>query len=137
MKIFIWVFGGIGAILLVIGAILFLQERSFLAAAETATGTVTDFDLSSDSDNSYSYCPVINFATKSGQKVEYHANVCSAPPAYDVGDHVQVIYDPENPRKVQMDSFWGKYVGPLVLLLVGGPFLLIGLLTPLWATRKK
>lgn len=126
MKIFVLVFGGVGAILLLIAGFLFVQERSFLASAETVTGHVSDFDISSDSDNNNSYCPVIDFTTQRGQNVEYHANVCSAPPAFDVGQSVKVVYDPQNPRKVQMAGFWSEYLAPLILTLIGVPFFLIG-----------
>jgi hypothetical protein len=117
---------GIGAILLAIAAFLALREQSFLSRAESVTGSVTDFSMSSSSDSGTSYCPVIEFTTKGGQDVRYYANVCSSPPAYDIGDQVKVIYDPQNPRQVQIENIWIEYLGALIVGGVGLPFFLLG-----------
>jgi hypothetical protein len=127
MKSFVLIFGGVGAILLVIAGFLYFQEQNFLSKSEEATGKVTDFDLSTDSDSGNSFCPVIEFTTKSGQPVEYHGNVCSSPPGYKIGAAVDVVYDPQNPENVQMKSFWSEYLASFILGAVGLPFFLIGL----------
>ncbi len=127
MKInsFVLIFGGAGALLLLIAGILYFREQAFLGSAETATGTVSTFDVS-NSEDSTTYCPVIAFRTKRGEAVEYHANVCSSPPSFDVGEKVEVVYDPENIKHVQMNGFWSKYVGVFVLAVIGLPFFLLG-----------
>lgn len=122
---FVLIFGGLGALLLAIAALLYFREQAFLSSAETATGTVSDFDISS-SDDSTTYCPVIEFRTKRGENVRYFGNVCSSPPSYDIGQKVEVIYDPENIKHVQMNGFWSKYVGVFVLAVIGLPFFLLG-----------
>jgi hypothetical protein len=127
MKLFVLVFGGIGVLLLGIAGVLYLREQSFLARAETATGMVVDLDLSSSSDNSSAYCPVIEFETHAGESVRYYGNVCTNPPSYDIGAQVDVLYDPQNIRKVQMTGFWSQYTGVFVLSVIGIPFLLFAL----------
>ncbi|HEY2982253.1 MAG TPA: DUF3592 domain-containing protein, partial [Anaerolineales bacterium] len=104
MKIFVITFGGIGLVMLAIAGMLYFREQSFLQRAETATGTVTDFNMSSSSEGGSSYCPVIEFSTRDGQPVRYYGNVCSAPPAFDLGDQVEVLYDPDNLDNVQMSG---------------------------------
>jgi Protein of unknown function (DUF3592) len=127
MKIFVLVFGGIGVILLALAGFFYMREVSFLKSAQTASGTVIDYELSHSTDNSGStYCPVIDFTTNAGERVKYYANVCSSPPAYDMGDEVQVLYDPQDIKNVQMKSFWSQYVGVFVLACVGAPFFLLG-----------
>jgi len=127
MKIFVLVFGGIGLILLAFAGVSYMREADFLGRAESASGQVVDFNLSSSTEGGSSYCPVIDFTTKDGQPVKYFANVCSSPPSYDIGEEVQVLYDPEDPKKVQMDGFWSKYVGTFVLSCIGLPFFAIGI----------
>lgn len=122
MKIFVLIFGGIGACLLGIAALMYFNEQSFLDRAEHATGTVVDLDRSDGA-----FCPVIDFTTRDGQQVRYFGNVCTSPPAYDLGDQVELLYDPENIKNVQMNGFWSQYVGEVVLGAIGLPFLLIGL----------
>ncbi len=127
MKVSVLIFGGIGFVLLAIAGLLFLREQSFLNKAEHVMGTVTDLDRS-ESDGDTSYCPVIDFSTTDGQNVRYHASICSSPPAFDVGDSVKIIYDPSNPKNVQMENFWDEYVAPFVLGVVGLPLFGFGLL---------
>jgi hypothetical protein len=136
MKIFVLVFGGIGTILLLIGGLVFYNEQKFLETAEVVNGTVTDYNLSSSTDGGSSYCPVIEFTTKKGEPVKYYANVCSSPPSYDIGEQVEVLYDPADIRNVQMNGFWSKYTGVIVLSCIGLPFFLLGV-WGLFAGRKK
>jgi uncharacterized protein DUF3592 len=118
-------FLAIGAILLLLAGLFAFLEWNFLNQAETVTGTVTDFDIS-NSDDGVTFCPVILFKTKSGQQVEYHANFCSSPRAYEVGDSVKVVYNPKDPKNVQPANFWLEYLTPLILLAVGLPLTAVG-----------
>ena len=136
MKIFVLVFGGLGAILLAIAGIVYFREQTFLSSAEKATGTVTDFNLSSSDDGGNSYCPVIDFTTAGGEPVKYFANVCSSPPSYEIGEEVEVVYDPQDIKHVQMNGFWSQYVGVVVLGAIGLPFFLLGI-WGLFQGRKK
>ena len=136
MKIFVAVFGGMGLILLAIAGYLYVKEQSFLSRAETVTGTVVDLDLSSDADNTNTYCPVVEFTTKAGEPVRYYGSVCSNPPSYDIGAQVEVLYDPQDITSVQMTGFWGNYTGAVVLSCIGVPFLLFTLWGVLPAKKK-
>ena len=137
MKIFVLVFGGIGTILLVIAGLVFSREQSFLKTAEAATGTVSGFDRSSSSDGSGGgYCPVIDFSTKAGEAVKYYANMCSSPPSYDIGEQVEVLYDPQDIKSVQMKGFWSQYLAVIILGAIGTPFFLAGLWA-FFAGRKE
>jgi hypothetical protein len=136
MKLFVAVFGGIGVILLAIAGIIYVRERAFLSRAQTAMGTVVDLDLSSDSDGASSFCPVIEFTTEAGEPVRYYGNVCSNPPDYNVGEQVEVLYDPQDITHVQINSFWSQYTGVLVLSCIGLPFLLFTIWGVIPARKK-
>lgn len=127
MKTFVLVFGGIGLILLAIAGYVYWREQTFLTSAETVTGTVVNLDMSSSSEGGTTFCPIIEFTTKAGEDVRYFGNVCSNPPDYEIGDQVEVYYDPQDIGHVQMKSFWSQYVGVLVLSCIGLPFFLLGL----------
>lgn len=136
MKIFVLVFGGLGVVLLGIAGLVFFREQSFLSSAEKATGKVVDYNLSSSDDGGSTYCPVIEFTTQAGEPVKFFANVCSSPPAYEIGEDVEVFYDPQDIKRVQMSSFWAQYTGVLVLSCIGLPLLLLGV-WGLFAGRPK
>jgi hypothetical protein len=137
MKLFILIFGGIGALLLLFAGISYFREQRFLETAELTTGTVVDFNLSSSDDGGNAYCPVIDFTTKGGETGRFYSNVCSSPPSYDIGESVEVLYDPEDVGHAQLNSFWSKFTGALVLGCIGLPFLLIGIGVPIWAREPK
>ena len=137
MKIFALVFGGIGAVLLLIGGLVFYNEQKFLKKAEVVNGTVVDYNLSSSTDGGSTYCPVIDFNTKNAEPVRFYANVCSSPPSYNIGEQVEVVYDPEDIKHVQMNGFWSQYTGVVVLSCVGLPFFLIGVGGPLMQRPAK
>ena len=137
MKLFVLIFGGLGVILLAIAGIVYFREQKFLSAAEQVSGTVVDLDLSSDSDGSSAFCPVIEFNTKTGEPVRYYGNVCSNPPSYQIGETVDVVYDPQDITHVQMTGFWSQYTGVVVLSCIGLPFLLITLWGVLPAKKKS
>lgn len=136
MKLFILIFGGIGVILLVIAGIVYVREEKFLSTAEQATGTVVDLDRSGGSDGSSAFCPVIEFNTRAGQPVRYYGNVCSNPPDYQIGEQVDVVYDPQDIGHVQMTGFWSQYTGVVVLSCIGLPFLLFTLWGVLPSKKK-
>ncbi len=136
MKIFSLIFGGLGALLLLIAGLLYLVEASFLGRAELTTGTVTKLERTLSAGEGYSYCPVFTFTSRDGRAVSYQGNVCADPPAYKVGDRVELFYDPGNVKHVQMNNFWSKYVGVFVLGVIGAPFTLLGLVS-LIAGRSK
>ena len=131
MRLFNIIFGGISLILLALGGYSYWQETQFLKTAYHVTGTVTDLDM-----NDNSYCPVIEFKTQEGKPVRFYGNVCSNPPAYDIGQKVELAYDTPEVNKVQMtESFFSKYGGAVIFGFIGGLFLVIWIFFMGAATR--
>jgi hypothetical protein len=137
MKIFSLIFGGLGVLLLLIAGVVYLGEANFLRRAEPATGTVVELFRSIHDEGGNSYCPVFQFTTREGHVVSYRGNVCASPPAYKVGDRVELFYDPADLNHVQMNSFWSKYVGVFVLGVIGAPFTLLGLISLIGGMPKS
>jgi len=127
MKKFLNFFTGIGLFLMGIALIIYLVGASFRSNAELTTGTVTGFSTVTDSDdNSQTYCPIVQFSTETGQQVTYHSSTCNSPPAHQVGDQVEIYYDPEDPEKGQIKGFWSQYLAVTILSCVALPFILFG-----------
>ena len=128
----------LGVIFLGVAAILYNMGNSFRSKAEQTTGTVTGFSVSVDSeDNSESYCPQVRYRTKSGQDVTYFSNFCSSPPAYDVGEKVELYYDPQDPERVQLKGFWTQYLVITIFACIGLPFAAVGVWLALPSKTKK
>ena len=126
MKIFALCFIGAGVILLAISGILFVRELVFLGRAETTSGIVTAYSTYTDSEDSTLYCPVIKYTTREGENNAYTSSSCSAPADFNIGDMVQMVYDPGNPKNVQIKNIWDEYVGTIITGLIGLPFFIVG-----------
>ncbi|PWR20692.1 DUF3592 domain-containing protein [Zavarzinia compransoris] len=95
-----------------------------------ATGTVIRLETSySNSGNTRArstlYCPIVAFTTATGQRIELDRGFCSSPAVYDVGESVEVSYDPDDPADAVYGGFFTRY---LVAVIFGafGTLLLIG-----------
>ena len=82
---------------------LFYQQKSLENRGMTTTGTVTRLVASTDSDGT-TYAPVFEFKTQGGRTFEIQSDSYSSPPAYEVGQRVTIIYDPEKPATAQIQG---------------------------------
>jgi hypothetical protein len=116
----------IGMLLLALGGYSYWRELEFLRRAETAAATVTKYSVSRSSGDE-AHCPIFVFTRGDGMTVVYYGEVCASPPAYEIGQQVEVLYDPLEDGDVQLNDFWSKYEEPLKLFGAGLPVFLIGL----------
>lgn len=124
------VLGLFGLCLLGLGGYLILREMHYLQTAVLTTGTVADLATSTSfQDQRYwtDYCPVIHFQTTNGQDEEYDSTNCQNPPAYKVGQKVDLYYDSQDPTNVQFHTFLDQYSAPTAAAVGGAFFLLLGL----------
>lgn len=121
---FLWIFGGIfagvGAIFLALGLVFLHHTRTFLATAATAPGEVIALERRGG------YHPVVQFQLPDGEPMRFAGQVGSTPPAYQVGQSVEVLYNPEQPRSARIRSFLELWFVATLFTSMGGLFLLIG-----------
>lgn len=128
MKIIAVIVGGIGFCMFSIAALLFVREQMFLSTAMETTGKVTGYGLAGDAGES-DYCTQVEFTTNDGQVIDFEASECSASRPYEIGEQVQIFYDPQNPQKNhQIKEFSSQYLGPTLLCICSSPLLLVGIL---------
>lgn len=86
----------------------------------------TSFSNSSGGGRSTLYCPIIAFTAPDGRRIELARGFCSTPAAYDVGEAVEIRFDPANPETAVFGGFLARFLIPLIfgifalLLLAGG-----------------
>lgn len=139
--IFSSIFGLIGVIFLVIGCPMLAGAAGLYYFLNTATqdwvkvtGIVTALNENSsyDSDTgSYmtTACPTIEYTTTSGETIENDVNECASPPQYQVGETVELYYNPQDVRNVQIVGGVRDLVGNIFVIvfgILGGVFALIG-----------
>ncbi|MCW2880645.1 MAG: hypothetical protein JWQ95_4745 [Sphaerisporangium sp.] len=108
-----WIVLGFGLAALVFGGIgtgLLMSTRDFRRIAQRVSGHVVRL-RPSRGDNGTVYYPTIRFTTLNGQQVEAEPNFGSNPPVAPVGGQVPVLYDPADPARMRVDSFWGGGTG--------------------------
>jgi hypothetical protein len=116
----------IGMLLMALGGYALSRQMQFLRNAETATATVTTYSVRK-SGGDETYCPILVFTRSDGLTVVYYGQVCASPPPFEIGQQVEVLYDPLEDRGAQLNDFWSKYRDVLVPFGVGLPLFLVGL----------
>ena len=82
----------------------------------TTPGTVVRLSERSDSDGGCcTYVPVVDFEVNQ-QVYTFEGDTASDPPAYEVGEQVDVRYDPTNPDTAQIDSLFERWAFPVIII---------------------
>lgn len=117
------VFAAVGVLMLFIMSWVHTRERRFVAGAARASGTVVDLEYSRSSDGG-AYYPVIRFVTAAGESVTFRSHVGSSPPSHQVGETLEVLYDPAAPQGARTAGFFALYLGSFITglfaLIFGG-----------------
>jgi len=115
----------VGLGLLAGAGFLWRNHAGFAAHAVRADGVVIDLNYHSGSKGG-SYYPEVEFKAADGSVVHITGSTGSNPAAYDRGEHVAVIYQPNNPQGARIDSFSENWLGVVILGGMGLVFALIG-----------
>jgi hypothetical protein len=82
----------------------------------TTTGTVVRLEESNSSEGGCCvYSPVIEF-NANGQTHSFEGGNASDPPAYEVGEVVNVIYDPADPGTAQINKWTERWLFPILII---------------------
>lgn len=138
-------FSSIGFVMVIVGAVVGIRTHSFIQGAEKAEGSVvelvrkrsTSTRSRSGTRRSYIYSyPVVKFETANGESVEFESNVGSNPPAFQPGESVTVLYNPEQVNEAMIESFWELWLITMITGLNGSVFFFIGVLM-LYSTMRQ
>lgn len=129
------IFGGIGLIFAVIGFGMIISGQMFASRAVETTGTVTEVLRSTD-DDGVSYRPLVQFRDRAGVRREFASSVSTSWRAYDEGETVSVLFDPEDPDTAVIDSASERFALPGIFAGIGTLFALIGGGVIAWRVRR-
>jgi hypothetical protein len=117
---------GIG--LLIGGFVSVARTRAFIAKAVETTGEVVELEEepATEPGEPLTYRPVVSFVLDSKQRVRFKSMVHSNPPAYDVGESVSVLYEPNRPHEARIRSFTSLWLLALILIGLGLIFSVLG-----------
>jgi hypothetical protein len=128
MKKFRWMFFlffGIGGVLLVVALLLWNSTRDFLARAQSTRGAVVELREKRDDDGT-TYTPVVRFSTADGREITYAESFSTNPPAYDVGEEVEVLYLAEDSSNARIKGWTSLWLGVAICSGLGLIFTAIG-----------
>ena len=119
------VFSLVGGLLALIGLFLFIRTRIFIDNAQEVKGTVIQmvYSRSSSSNSSGGYAPIYQFRTLDGQNIVKQDSLSSNPPRFQVGQELDILYEPGNPQKARINKWMNLYFVPVLL---GGMGLIFG-----------
>lgn len=92
---------------------------AFTAYRLETTGAVTEGVVvgldESSSDGSVTYSPIVEF-TVNDQTYTFDSGNSSSPPEYEIGESVNVRYDPADPNTAQIDKYSERWLFPVIII---------------------
>lgn len=132
-KIILSIFTGVAALLLLIAGIASVNNVMKVSREKSAPGVVVDMTRRLEYDSSgndrvigETYHPVVEFRANDGKRRSVQLSEGSWPPAYEIGDEVTVLYDPQRPLEARIKSFGGSalmWILPGITGILGAAFL--------------
>lgn len=103
----------------------YMYTQKFLETAVKTEGTVIEL-VERRGENGVTYAPVYTFSDTRGEEHKIYSGSSSYPPDYEVGEEVQVLYDPSEPQKAKIDSFFELWGISAILAVIGSISLFLG-----------
>ncbi|MEI5102809.1 DUF3592 domain-containing protein [Streptomyces sp. PmtG] len=130
----------VGTLCLVAGLVFTWVSASFLMDAERVQGKVVALegrgggDVGPVDDTAY---PVVEFRSADGAVHTFRDSAGSSPPAYEVGERVEVLYHADSPGDARIKGFLSLWLLPVILGGIGLIFTGIGTAFALVARRRS
>jgi len=122
---------GVGFLLFSMAVIMYVRIRLFIKTAQAVKGTVVEmvYRRKSTSNRGGGYLAIYQFRTIDGKKITAKDSLSRNPPQFQVGQEIDVLYNPENPHNARINKWLNLYFLPVLLgglgLLFGGIGVLI------------
>jgi hypothetical protein len=105
------IFTGVAVLMLLIAGIASFNNIRKISREENAPGRVVEMTRRYEYDENDSdrvigeyYMPVVEFSANDGKRRQVQLSEGNFPPAYEIGDDVTILYDPENPLDARIES---------------------------------
>src|SRR5690606_29541496 len=127
LKITGWFFMVGAMMVLGVAAITYYMTNQSIEDSELVMGKVVEMTPYNAYDpGEGSYAPVVAY-TWQGEEREYKSSFFNKPPAYVVGQEVELFVNRENPEEVTINSFADRWLVVTIMGTVGGLFLILAI----------
>ena len=113
-----------------------ISSYGFYSNGIEVESTVVRLESSHSSDSGTTYSPVYRYIVD-GQEYEYESVNSSSPPSHDVGEVVTLLYDPDDPGRARVNSFWELWLLPVILCPVSLFMVLLSIGIPVLVRRAR
>lgn len=130
LSILYYAFFTIGFMLILVSVSKFWSTQTLLAEGAYTIATVVDLHEHEYYDRDTrrhrrSYKPLFEYTVESGEVKQHLSDMSSNPPAYSIGDEVEIVYDPGS-DEVRTLTYFGLWGVVAILFSVGLGFFSFG-----------
>jgi len=118
-KVIFPVFLSVAALMLIIAVVAGVYSARRVASEQSAEGRVVSLAAQRGSEGTVFYYPVVAFTLPDERISTVQISEGSAPPAYEVGQQVTVLYNPDHPNQARIKSI-GSALGVWTLTIITG-----------------
>ena len=104
-----------------------MKSLRLVTGGRVAKGRITKIRWGRNRSGRQIAYPTVAFTTASGEHMTHDSQTSFSPPRHKIGDAVQIRYMPGQPAICSIDSFGHLWLGPLILGVIGIPWLLYGI----------
>lgn len=106
---------------MVMGGVWYAADaRTFLYTSLRTDGTIVALERKRNAKGFDTYHPVVRFIPpETNETVEFKSRFGVWPSPFAVSDRVEVAYDPADPRRARINSFWTIWFLPILLVCFG------------------
>ncbi len=136
------IFSAIGGGILIFGVHVFLGTLYLTRHSVQTNGVVLELKTgfaTGGGRRSSVYSPVVKFQSSNGTSYTFTSSNWTSPSLFSVGDKIDVIYDPNNPKYANIKSFSQLWVTSILIFIVGiVPFIAgLGILLKAYSNKKR
>lgn len=127
----------VGLGLLILGWQAFTNTSQRMRNTVATQGTVVEIKprlVNTNSGQRTFFYPIVEFRTASGETVQFESEAGGNPSAYQIGDRVEVMYNPGQPQTAFINS-WELWLPATLFLGTGGLLLIVSGIALLSALR--
>ena len=126
---------GLSVFFIIVSILIGIRSYLFTKKAIKSEATIIKL-VESSSDGRILYTPVFTFIDKKGNKHKIFSSTSSYPPNGDVGDKIEILYDPDNPKHAEENYFFNIWGISLIPLGLGTFYFMIFAVVAFYTQRK-
>jgi hypothetical protein len=115
-----------GVVFLVAAVYFFQKSLDFIQSGTKTVATVIELRKTTDSDGKWMYQPIFRFQTLEREEMIFEHSTSSSSPSFEVGEKVDIVYDPSDPGKAKLLTYFGAFSWTIILLCIALPLIVIG-----------